>query len=155
MSEEQKTKKMYVRKWKNFLLMPKIQIQLGIYMLSLALVLFISLGTTIYRKMGEIVEIVVELTDVEDEIRDILVTYLGDISWWILTTLFIYISLNFLLSIIYTHKMIGPTYAFRRHIKQIKEGNLKHRTHLRKGDAFVEIAEDLNELSDFLQNKDN
>jgi hypothetical protein len=65
--------------------------------------------------------------------------------------LLLYIAINMLLAIVFTHKLIGPTVAFRRHIRMIAENKLQYRTILRKGDAFQEVAEDLNKLSDKLE----
>ena len=42
---------------------------------------------------------------------------------------------------------IGP---FRRHIQAMKNGDYSSRVHLRKGDAFVEMADDLDELAGVL-----
>lgn len=141
------------RKMKNFLLMPNIQIKLGAYMIVLAILLLVSLGSIVYIKMGEIVSLIVQLTDVEDEVEEVLLSYVQDMSWWILLAISIYIAINLTLSVWYTHKMIGPTYAFRRHVKSLAKGEFFAKTILRKGDVFEELAQDLNELSDTLAGK--
>ena len=142
------------RKIKNFLLMPSIQIRLGAYMVVLAILLLASLVSIVYVKMGEIVSLIVQLTDVEDEVEEVLLNYVQDMSWWILLTISLYIAINLTLSVWYTHKMIGPTYAFRRHVKALGKGEFFAKTILRKGDAFEELAQDLNDLSDTLAGKD-
>jgi hypothetical protein len=58
-----------------------------------------------------------------------------------------------IVAVIFTHKLIGPTIAFRRHIRMIAEGKFQYRTKLRKGDAFQEVASDLNKLSEFFERK--
>ncbi|MCX6127084.1 MAG: hypothetical protein NTV34_20365, partial [Proteobacteria bacterium] len=65
----------------------------------------------------------------------------------------IYIGLSAMISIKLTHSLIGPTVAFRRHIKMIADGKYDYKTVLRSGDAFREVAEDLNALSDELYRK--
>lgn len=141
------------RKLKNFLLMPQIQIRLGAYMVLLAISLLIALGTIVYIKMSEIISLIVQLTDVEEEVEEVLVNYVQGMSWWIILAIVLYIALNLALSILYTHKMVGPTYAFRRHVQSLTKGAFHAKTNLRKGDSFEELADDLNQLSDTLKSK--
>jgi len=138
------------RKLRNFLLMPQIQIRLGAYMIVLAVALLVSLGVIVYVKMSEIISLIVQLTDVEEEVEEVLINYVQGMSWWIILAIVLYIAINMSLSVLYTHKMVGPTYAFRRHIQALGKGNYNAKTNLRKGDAFEELASDLNTLSDVL-----
>ncbi len=55
------------------------------------------------------------------------------------------------MSIYFTHKMVGPTVAFRRQINALKSGNYRSKVYLRQGDAFGEVAVELNELADELK----
>ena len=65
----------------------------------------------------------------------------------------VFVLLNLCASIYFTHKMVGPTVAFRRHIAALKEGRYDAKIKLRRGDAFNEVASALNELSDVLHSK--
>jgi hypothetical protein len=48
----------------------------------------------------------------------------------------------------YSHHLIGPIVALRRHIQALKDGNYRARTKLRKSDtAYLEMANDLDELA--------
>jgi signal transduction histidine kinase len=67
--------------------------------------------------------------------------------------LIFYVLTNMGVTIIFTHKLVGPTVAFRRHIRMLTEGRYDYRTTLRKGDAFQEVADDLNHLSAHLSGK--
>ncbi|MCB9228780.1 MAG: hypothetical protein H6618_04135 [Deltaproteobacteria bacterium] len=138
------------RKFHNFLLMPNIQLRLGAYMVALALALLLVLVSIVYLQMGEVVDLIVRLTDVEKEVREVLVAYLQNTAWWIILAIIFYIVINIGISILYTHKMVGPVYAFRRHIQLLSRGKFQIKTILRKGDAFEELASDLNQLSDAL-----
>jgi hypothetical protein len=55
------------------------------------------------------------------------------------------------LSITYVHRMVGPMVAFRRHIEALKNGDFRSRVRLRKGDAFLYLVKDLNELAEILE----
>jgi hypothetical protein len=135
------------RKLRNLLLQPLLQIKLGLY--SIALAVFFSFLVTglLYLNLFRFYTLVVELTDLGDEVNGILKDYLTQSSYWILLCGFIYLVLNIGVSIIYTHKLVGPTYAFRRHIQNLKNGNFDSRIHLRRGDAFTEVADELNDLA--------
>lgn len=143
------------RKFKNFLLMPHIQIPLGAYMIGLAIALLGVLTSIVYLKMGEIISLIVQLTDVEEEVEEVLINYVNDMSWWVILAIVIYIGINMLISILYTHKMVGPIFAFRRHVQALIEQKYDAKTHLRKRDAFSGLAQDLNDLSDALAKRDS
>jgi signal transduction histidine kinase len=61
-----------------------------------------------------------------------------------------YLALCTLFGIWMSHQFIGPMVAFRRHIRELRDGNYAHRTHLRKGDEFSEFMDELNRLSERL-----
>jgi methyl-accepting chemotaxis protein len=65
-----------------------------------------------------------------------------------------YMVVVILLSVTYAHRMIGPTVAFRRMVEAMKNGDYAARVTLRKGDAFSELADDLNELASILERDD-
>ncbi len=64
---------------------------------------------------------------------------------------FVYILVVVILSVAYAHRMIGPTVPLRRQIEALKNGDYSARVALRRGDAFSEMAEDLNELAQVLE----
>jgi hypothetical protein len=49
------------------------------------------------------------------------------------------------------HRLLGPLVPIRRQIGGLINGDYATRTHLRDGDPFSEVAEDLNELAGVLQ----
>lgn len=53
-----------------------------------------------------------------------------------------------ILSIFITHKLAGPVYVFERMVRNMAEGNLTIRAHLRKGDDLLDLAEYLNQMAD-------
>jgi methyl-accepting chemotaxis protein len=57
------------------------------------------------------------------------------------------------LSLILSHRVVGPAYAIARDLKRLAGGDLTVRTHLRKGDFHNEIAEALNLSSEALCTK--
>ncbi len=50
----------------------------------------------------------------------------------------------------HSRRVMGPEVAFRRHIEALKNGDYSARVALRPGDAFMGLANDLNELAEVL-----
>jgi len=48
---------------------------------------------------------------------------------------------------------VGPTVAFRRHLRALAAGDYSARTYLRPHDAFQEVADELNALSRALETR--
>ena len=135
------------RSIKNYALQPYLQVKLGLYSVILSLIFAATITGILYFNIGKLSEIILELTGVPDEVRDLLHQYINPAKYQILATIVVYVVSNIAVTILFTHRLIGPTIAFRRHVKMISEGKYQHRTILRKGDSFVELADDLNRLS--------
>lgn len=141
------------RSIKNWLLQPFIQVKLGVYSTLLALGLSGSLAAIVYLQLNQFIFAIIELTDIEDEVRVLLGEAWDRTRLWITILLVCFVVANIVISIIATHQLVGPTVAFRRHIQELAKGNYKFKTVLRKNDAFREVGDDLNNLSDALSGK--
>ena len=141
------------RRLRNLLLQPLLQIKLGLYSIILAFLFSGAVAAILYIQLGKVFEIVIQLTDVEEEVTELLMTYINGTTWWLLLAMGVFLIANIIISIMYTHKLVGPTYAFRRHILDLCDGKTGARTFLRKGDAFTEVADALNKLSEVTEAK--
>lgn len=141
------------RSARNYLLQPTLQIRLGIISVVVALFFCILLFSLTYFSLSSFYSMVLDLTDLREEVTQILDQYVNSMAWWIMALIFLYLAINVVLSIYYTHRLVGPTVAFRRHVKELISGNYSSRIHLRKNDAFEEVAEVLNELAVHLEEK--
>lgn len=142
------------RRWKNFLLLPRVQIKLALYMILLA-VIFLGLGSWIvFSRLEQVFALILDLTELEDEVSQMLSSEIKKLGLVLAGLVTGYVGTNLFLSVFFTHRMIGPIHAFRRHVNQLTVGNYSAKTNLRKHDAFEELAEDLNRLSHALRDKD-
>jgi len=107
----------------------------------------------LYFKMKDVLDLVVELTDVPAVTAELVQTRLVEFFKWAVGMLAAFTSLCFIAGIYYTHRLVGPMVAFRRHIRSLREGNYTHRTQLRESDNFVGFAEELNALSEHMSGK--
>lgn len=65
-----------------------------------------------------------------------------ELTLWIIT-LFVFIALG---TIFLTHKIAGPLYRLRMTFLRLKNGDMKQRVYLRKGDHAQHIVPELNEM---------
>jgi hypothetical protein len=139
------------RRIRNFLLQPLLQVKLGIYAIFLSFLFVATTSFLLYSNFANFVDAVVQLTDVEDDVKDLFLEYWSGTRLWIIGCCVGYFIATIIVSVIYTHRLVGPTVAFRRHIRSLREGRFQSRTFLRRGDAFSEVADELNLLSEVLE----
>lgn len=138
------------RRFSNYFLQPLLQVRLGLYSSAIALVFSVMVFITLYASLHDFADVVFAVTDRESEVRSLFRSYITGASGWLLLLLVLFIASNVLVAVIYTHRLIGPTIAFRNHMKKLASGKFQDRIHLRKGDAFQELADELNEFTDLL-----
>ena len=141
------------RRWRNYFLQPLLQVKLGLYSIILSLLFTIVFTTVLILSFKRLFDLILELTDLREEVIEIINGHLMDIGGWLILILFMYLAASVVLSVLFTHRLIGPTIAFRRHVRALAEGAYNSRVTLRKSDAFAEVAEELNNLAEVLENK--
>jgi len=142
------------RRVRNFLLMPLVQVKLGLYSILLTILFSATVAGILYVNLKKFAVIVLQLTDVQEEVTELLDSYMSDTRWYLGLAIATFIAISVVVSILYTHRLIGPTIAFRRHVRALADGRYNVRTFLRKGDAFSELADELNHLSKVLDRQD-
>ena len=139
------------RKLSNFLLKPMLQSKIGIYFILISLLFSASVGSIIYYNFSDLFYSVLQLTDAPQEVGAIIKHYWSSVESWIMLCIIVYVATTVVISIWYTHRFVGPAVAFLRHLNEINAGNYTYRTHLRRGDAFAELANGLNKASEALE----
>jgi nitrate/nitrite-specific signal transduction histidine kinase len=132
------------RDWRNFLL-PPIRNQIEICLLSAVLAIgFAALITITMRWQAEHLRqlLLQEQTD--------MARFSRHVAWLFGGLIVFFFVVNFVVFVIFTHRIAGPVVAFRRHIHKLIEGDFKARIRLRRRDKLSELAEDLNRLSETL-----
>jgi methyl-accepting chemotaxis protein len=142
--------KPYKRRYTNFLLQPMVQIRIGLVNIAASVLFVAALGIYSYRRLVTFADVVTTLTQADTEVKGLLADYLGSVGMTAALVGVVFLLVNLTLSVYLTHKLVGPTIAFRRHINALAQGDFRAHTKLRVGDAFGEVADDLNRLSDKL-----
>ncbi len=138
----------------NLLLQPALQLKLP------AILLIVTLGFAALQvahtqfAYGKLFEIVLEEAGRPPFLENLLREQTGDYIEVTSAFTLMYILVVVILSVAYAHRMIGPMVPLRRQIEALKNGDYGARVKLRKRDAFSEIAEDLNELAQVLEEHD-
>jgi methyl-accepting chemotaxis protein len=144
------SEKLLKRRLSNFLLQPIIQTRIGAYCIGLSFLFAGVIAAIVYVHLGKLFGFIIEMTDAPEEVQTIIMSYLSSIQTWVYLTLAAYILFVFAISIWYTHRLVGPMVAFKRHFEALQQGNFTHRTNLRKNDAFHEAANELNKATEML-----
>jgi methyl-accepting chemotaxis protein len=140
------------RKARNFLLKPGIQLRLPLYvlLLSFTFVLLAVLFGNLYFEQTYVT--LLQTTTQSEYVQRLLARQTQEFRELALLLLSGYVLLMVVVTVIYTHRLIGPVIPMLRHVKALREGRYTHRVSLRKHDAFTELADELNELAETLQN---
>ena len=67
----------------------------------------------------------------------------------------VYAALIGILCIFFSHKIAGPLFKLKKYLTEIRQGNPIEKVYFRKGDYFLEIADEVNETITFLQDAPN
>jgi HAMP domain-containing protein len=140
------------RKARNLLIKPGIQLRLPLYvfLLSFTFVLLAVLFGNLYFEQTYVT--LLQSTSQSEYVQRILDRQAQEFKLLALLLLLGYVLLMVVVTMIYTHRLLGPAIPMLRHVKALQEGRYSHRIKLRKYDAFTELADQLNELAETLQN---
>jgi len=137
------------RRARNLLLDPALQLRLPIHILWVTVVcavLLIANGAFSFRSLfWDAMAHRVEYLDpvLRAQMGDFLIVTVAIVLGYALVVLG--------LSVLLSHRLVGPTVALRRHVEALKNGDYGSRVRLRKHDAFAELAHDLDELAELLE----
>lgn len=141
------------RRIRNFLLQPLLQVKIGLYSIVLALAFAITVYLIFRFQFGSFYETILDLTDVREQVTTILGEYMAKTALWLSIAGAVFVAATILLAVVYTHRLVGPSVAFSRHLDALLDDDTRHRTTLRQKDAFKDIADKLNALSEKLSRK--
>jgi len=141
------------RKTKNFLQKPAFQLRLPLFILLLSvafLLLALALGNLYFEQTFATMMATSSQTEY---LQAVISEQTREFRFLSLLLLAVYAALVIVVTVIYTHRLIGPVLPVMRHIKALQEGLYSHRIKLRSHDAFQELAGELNELAAVLEKR--
>jgi len=139
------------RKMANFLLVPALQLKLPLYTLLLSAT-FGALALLVgYIYFGPLYAAIIENATMGDHLREAVTRQAGKFIEASAMLVIGYVLLMVSFTMVYTHRILGPTAAMTRHIRALKNGFYSHRISLRSRDELQELANELNELAETLE----
>lgn len=135
---------------RNFLINPRFQIRIGIWLLTSGFLLATSYSIIFYAYIRENYKILVELSPMTEESKILLIEELHQIIGLMSIASVAFLIIMAILSIVMTHRSAGPIYHFQRVFREIQSGKTKTRVTLRPKDDFQEVAKSFNDMMDSL-----
>ncbi len=139
------------RRTKNFVLQPLLQLKLPAYLLLLTFAFAFLFSVHSYVNFERLYTIMLQHTDQPAYFERVIEAQTANFKIVSASMSVAYVMLMLAITVMYTHRLVGPTVAFRRHIENIKNGDYASRIALRRSDAFNEVATELNELAQMLE----
>jgi methyl-accepting chemotaxis protein len=134
------------------LLAPSLQLKLPLYVLLTGAV-FVAVMVAV-GQAGLMQPMSYLLAEVSPSMAETVELILRDFAVLAGAATLAYVIVVVTLSVVYMKRMVGPPVAFRRQIEALKNGDYRARVKLRDGDAFEEMARDLNELAGLLESSE-
>lgn len=138
------------RKFKNFLLKPRAQLELVLNIVVLTIFFGAASSLVIYFQLDDIFQTLLIMSRVSHEASESFVNDWNTTLLWLSLFTVFYILSTISICILHSHRMIGPTVAFKRQIEALLAKNYKTRIKLRDGDYFQDLAECFNRLAEQL-----
>jgi len=140
------------RKTKSYLLQPSRQLRLPLYLLGIT----VGFGALwIHSAASAIRELYTAVESAQPRYFDAMIqSQLHDLALVSLLIALPYVLVTIAVAVVHSHQYVGPAIPLRRHLEALKNGDYSSRVQLRRGDAFEEVAQDLNELAALLADRE-
>jgi hypothetical protein len=142
------------RRFANVLIQPGIQLGLPALVLGITFAFAALQAVHGYLAFGRLYRVVMAETSAPVALQAIITGQTGDFLVVSCAIILAYMLVVVIVSVAWAHRMVGPTVPFRRHLEALKNGEYSSRVHLRRFDAFPEMARDLNELAEILETQE-
>ena len=131
---------------------PKFQLKFSLLMGILIVVSNLAYPVIIYQYIEYLIKFINETStfrdfNLQEERRQVLVM--------LMTSHVVYAALIGVLCVFFSHKIAGPLYKLKKFLQDIRQGNPIQKVYFRKGDYFLEIADEVNETITYLQDSPN
>ena len=139
---------MGVYKRSNFIVNPRFQLKFSAYVAILVFVSSIIYPFTIYDLMESFIGYMSERApELSGQLKDKQTSLIFILSIWQLG----FTTLVFIGCIFFSHKIAGPMYKLQKFLMSIRDGEARGTLFFRKGDYFHEVADDLNDTFEMIE----
>lgn len=143
--------KNYKRSIKNYWLNPRFQGKYIFWVSFTGLALILGNASVFYFYTKENYSLLVDLSPMTEQAKFQLYHELDTIVVYLIGANLIFLLITAVLGLLFSHRVAGPLYHFKRIFKEVKKGNLDARIHLRPKDEFKDVAAEFNEMMDAIK----
>jgi len=153
MSNTTVTSRPYKRSIWNLIVNRRFQFRY-VFMVALSgLLLAVMYSWIFYSYTQENYSILVDLAPMTDEVKAQLYQELSRIILLLGIGSFAFILVSSFIALVFSHRVAGPLYHFRRVFEEVRAGKTEARIRLRPNDEFQDVAESFNGMLDELVKK--
>ena len=134
-----------------FLINRNFQLRFSLYVVSWLIPLSMIYPVIIYKLFDIFVRYIV--VDVTGPAITTFETTKAQMLWLLIFLQALFLFVTFLISIYMSHRIAGPLYKLGKFLQEIKNGNFSQELKFRKGDHFLDLALDFNEMMDSVRAK--
>ena len=139
------------RKLKGLIVKPRLQFAMAAYLVGGGVALVALLTAAVLNSIRHTIIQMEAVYAIDASVMDLLQTSITSSVWTICSVLMGLSGLIFFIWLRFSHRILGPTVAFERHIDELCRGNYQSRVRLRKKDEMIEMQTALNRLAEELQ----
>ena len=129
---------------------PVIQLRIAAYNALAAALFSLALSFLFYKNLEMFANTFIDTSQADDATISQVYHHIEGVRVWALLILIGYVAVSVAVSLKVTQQMVGSTAGFRKHVRAMANGDLSKRISVKKGDAFQDVAEELNHLTDSL-----
>jgi len=127
---------------KIILINPKFQLRIAFYVGSWLIALSFIYPLVVYSLFDYFVQYA-QMDPMGPSVKSLLETRQSVLTLMVATQA-AFVALSFSISLFLAHRIAGPVYRTRKHLKMVTAGDLTQEIHLRKYDHFLDLADDFN-----------
>jgi len=132
---------------KIYLINPKFQIRFSLFVCIIVFMTSIIYPLTIYELMNNIIAF---FTLKNPEIASMYESKRNSLILFLILLHIGFTCLTFLSCIFFSHKIAGPLYKLKKHLNEIRQNGIRDHVFFRKGDYFLDIADEVNQTMDLV-----
>ena len=135
------------------LILPREQLRLPLYLAISTLAFAALFALQSYLAFGRIYTMTLSVAPTSFE--ELISEQLGDFAIVTFVIAVAYMAVMLTVSVAYLHRLIGPTIALRRQIRELRRGNYSSRVTMRSSEVtFSELSREINELAETLERRE-
>lgn len=141
------------RKLKNIFINPAYQLKYVFWTTATGLALIFINSAIFYMYIRENYKVLVDMSPMEDDAKAQLYSELHQILIVLGSFSILFLFMVAIFGIILSHRTAGPMFHFKKVFREIRSGAHDSRIHLRPKDDFADVAQECNDMINYLQKK--